>query len=101
MGLVREEHPCYVPTCDGCGEGDNSEYGGSFHYPTEAVAKESLRDSEWVELPDGRWLCFTCFDEERGKHPCPHGGPCRGTCGDDVCWPTATATPRQDGGQHG
>lgn len=90
MPLTVEQHPCWLATCDGCEEGDNSEYGGSFHYSTEAEARQALSGSDWIELAGGVWLCLDCWEAERAKLPCPHGGRCTGACGDD-CPPVAVA----------
>lgn len=58
-----EQTPCWTITCDHCGEGDNSEYGGHFHHPSEATAREALAEQDWLEAPGGILLCATCRDE--------------------------------------
>lgn len=93
--IVREDHPCWVPSCDRCGEGDNSEYGGSFHYASAAEAARTLRDMDWEQAQDGSWLCFECYGEARAEqHACPHGARCNGTCGDCPAPLTATVAKR-------
>lgn len=73
MPLRVEQHPCWVATCDGCEEGDNSEHGGSFHYFTEHEAHHALEGQNWTLTADGRWLCWDCADAE--EHATPKGGP--------------------------
>jgi hypothetical protein len=53
---------CWEPTCDECGEGDNSEYGGSFHYESEAAAKEQVKDMGW-EIDGDKLTCEGCLEE--------------------------------------
>ena len=60
--ITREEHPCWVPACDFCGEGDNSEYGGGFHYASEREAREAVEGADWRRLDDGCWQCLTCHE---------------------------------------
>lgn len=95
MPLTVEQHPCWIVTCDRCGEGDNSEYGCSFHHPTEAEARDSLTSCDWIELEGGLWLCLDCWEAERSKLPCPHGGRCNGGCGDDC--PEVSGPFRENG----
>lgn len=94
MALTVEQHPCWVAVCDGCGEGDNEEYGLSFHHMTEAEARQSLTATDWTELPDGRWLCLDCWETARSELPCPHGGRCTGACGSSC--PDPVAFPRKE-----
>lgn len=102
MGLVREEHPCWVPTCDRCGEGDNAESGGSFHYSSEAEAVMALGGMDWHRAQDGSWLCYDCYDEARTEqYACPHGAGCTGRgcvsgCGGSLPVPFSA---RHDGGR--
>ena len=60
--ITREEHPCWVPTCDFCGEGDGED-GASFHYATEREAREAIEGVDWRQLEDGRWQCLSCHEE--------------------------------------
>lgn len=72
------EKPCVEVTCDGCGEGDNDDYGGSYHYGTVDEALSAVEDRDWKVIrtrtsdlvrPDGEdgetieLYCFTCWDE--------------------------------------
>jgi hypothetical protein len=58
------EKVCWEATCDNCGEGDNFEYYGSFHYPSREAALETIvSDLEWVER-DGILLCNGCIENE-------------------------------------
>jgi hypothetical protein len=79
MALTQIEHPCWFATCDRCGEGDNSEYGTSFHYPSQLEAEGNLRDMDWRQALDGSWLCSECYDEARAEqYACPHGAGSHG-----------------------
>ncbi len=60
--ITREDHPCWLLACDFCGEGDNAEYGGSFHYGTQDEARRALLDVDWRELEDGRLQCLPCSE---------------------------------------
>jgi hypothetical protein len=74
--LRREDHPCWVATCDWCGEGDNDEYGGSYHHFTEEEARRQLTMADWRQLEDGTWLCSThCYDEAKAAPRKPDEAP--------------------------
>jgi hypothetical protein len=84
MALTAEEKPCWHVICDHCGEGDNDEYGGSYHYPDEQTARDQVRGYEWVVREDGKALCCTCATEAVHELvACPTCGAPRGTeCAD-------------------
>lgn len=71
--IVCAEHPCWTATCDNCGEGDNVEWAGSFHYETEATLLNALTEADWKVFrnEDGtlRYLicpdCWEQMDERR------------------------------------
>jgi len=60
--IIRKDNPCWSPTCDSCGEGDNYEYGGSFHYSSEAEAIDAVK-IDWHHTSGGAWLCISCCDQ--------------------------------------
>jgi hypothetical protein len=78
MTLRVLEKPCWEAVCDFCGEGDNYDYATSFHHASEAEARAELAAEDWKLAPDGRALCFGCFDSLRARIPCPHGSHCNG-----------------------
>jgi hypothetical protein len=78
MTLSVEQHPCWSVACDRCGEGDNVEYGGAYHYASEAEARAAAVDYDWVLTDDGRALCPDCFETLRGEISCPDGAGCAG-----------------------
>lgn len=81
MGITVEQHPCWLITCDICGDGDNSEYDGHYHHATEADARAAIRDIDWRELPDGRLVCMPCWEDHiPGKVACPWCKVPVGTC---------------------
>ena len=63
MSLKREEHPCWLVVCDHCGEGDDTEYGGSFHHQSEEGAREAAHEVEMEVSATGAVLCLTCIEE--------------------------------------
>lgn len=65
MGVRVEAQPCWTITCDTCGEGDNAEYGGHFHYGSESEAKQAVRDADWRENADGTLICDACIDNAK------------------------------------
>lgn len=75
-----EQTPCWKVTCDRCGEGDNTEHGGHFHYATEAEALTSVRNYDWM-LVDGHHLCPTCWEDGIPEEvACPDCGVGTGAC---------------------
>jgi hypothetical protein len=54
---------CWEPLCDNCGDGDNVEYGGAFHYESREEALKEVLGNDWVEQ-DGILLCANCIDNE-------------------------------------
>lgn len=67
--MIRENtSPCWEPTCDTCGEGDNGEYGGSFHYESREAAVKALEAINWTVHDDGKVECDECR-EERDRAP--------------------------------
>jgi hypothetical protein len=67
MPLTENSRPCWVPTCDTCGDGDNSEYGGSFHYDSRGQAVEAVEGVDWTVHDDGRLECFGCREERESR----------------------------------
>lgn len=59
--MTIEARPSYTITCDAddchadaIDEYSSGEYGGLYSLDD---TKQAARDAEWVETPDGRWLC--------------------------------------------
>lgn len=71
MTLAVQQKPCWEVVCDVCGEGDNVDYGGSFHYHTEAEARDMLKSADWMIREDGKAMCGTCADELYDRVACP------------------------------
>lgn len=71
MSISLQQKPCYEVACDRCGEGDNYDYGGSFHHPDEATARESMEGSDWLVREDGVALCNSCLDSVEDLIACP------------------------------
>jgi len=64
MGIAEEQMPCWLITCDRCGEGDGGDEHSGYHWPSEREARQQVKDSDWIELPDGRLLCMSCWEDE-------------------------------------
>jgi hypothetical protein len=66
MSIQAKAKVCWEPRCDHCGDGDNVEYGGAFHYDSREEAAQAVKDSEWIEC-DGLLFCAACIENE--DHP--------------------------------
>lgn len=60
MAVKAEEHACWLAVCDYCGEGDNWDLGGSFHYSSQEEALREIKAAEWTVCDDGRVFCLEC-----------------------------------------
>lgn len=52
-----QEITCVIAVCDVCGDLMPDSDGGSPHFVSEAVARESAPDFGWVVAADGRLVC--------------------------------------------
>jgi len=66
MPIKANRAVCWEPTCDGCGDGDNYEWGGSFHYLSETAAREAITDAGWL-IEGEKIFCEGCVDTRKEK----------------------------------
>lgn len=67
MSIQANMTVCYEAHCDSCGEGDNREWGGAFHYESYVIALEELQGHDWVVTNSALVICDTCIEQE--PHP--------------------------------
>ena len=65
--ITKLEEPCWFAVCDYCGEGDNSDWGGSFHYCDEKELLDTLANQDWMIIQAAdtsvrALYCFSCWD---------------------------------------
>ena len=66
MTIHTGNQPCMWATCDLCGEGDNWDYGSSFHYDNEVNLRQQLDSAGWI-IQGERSLCESCCSELVGS----------------------------------
>ncbi len=64
MPIEANKVICWEPRCDQCGEGDNSEYGESFHYESRAEAVQAVEGADWIVTESGAVICGCCIENE-------------------------------------
>lgn len=47
MPITPLLRPCWEATCDGCGEGDNTDFGNCFHHASLKDTIDDLTSSGW------------------------------------------------------
>jgi hypothetical protein len=66
--ITRETEPCWVVTCDNCGEAQGGDDFGVVHHSSHEQAVDACKDYEWTVRRDNDGLitgivCTTCAEE--------------------------------------
>lgn len=56
--IVLAEQPCWIATCDTCGDAEPDENGNTMHFPDNTGSEVY----DLVRNPDGTYTCDECHD---------------------------------------
>lgn len=63
MSIKANEKVCWEPFCDSCGEGDEMEYGNTYHYGSYVEALNAVEGAGWIVRGDLAF-CGGCIENE-------------------------------------